>query len=178
MTGIHIEKEIGEGNETVYVYHFPSQRQKITGAYPIKIGRAGIDPVIRVKSQQASMAEKPVIDLIIRCPDSSYLESHIHSRLKHKSLNYFGSEWFNCTPEEVEDIYNVSAYNTKNMTIGEQLRHFRKIKDLTQQELSTLSGVSQSSISDIEKGIVDVRVDTVIRLCNYLGLRLSLEVNT
>jgi DNA-binding XRE family transcriptional regulator len=123
------------------------------------------------------MAEKPVIDLVIRCHDAKYLESHIHGRLKDKRLNYYGSEWFDCLPEDIEDIYYLSAYNAENMSIGEQLRHFRKERDLSQMELSVLSGTAQSSISDIESGNVNVTLSTLERLCDYLGLKISLDVN-
>lgn len=172
---IHIERVIGEGDKSVYVYHFPSQVQMITGAYPVKIGRAGKNPIKRIKAQQASMAERPFIDLVVMCHDAKYLESHIHNKLRLRKLNYYGSEWFDCTPEEIEDIYNISAYNAENMSIGDQLRHFRMKRGLTQVELSVLSKTAQSSISDIESGNVNVSLAVLERLCSYLGLKVSID---
>lgn len=52
-----------------------------------------------------------------------------------------------------------------------KLKHFRMQKDLTQKELSRMSGVSQQAIFKIEQGTMP-RVDTLIKLADSLGVNL------
>ena len=55
-----------------------------------------------------------------------------------------------------------------------RLAAIRVQKGLSQQELSRISGVSQSVISDIEKGKTPApRIDTVLALAQGLGCTLD-----
>ena len=58
--------------------------------------------------------------------------------------------------------------------IARSLKSARKHQGLSQQELSAKSGVSQSHISKIEKGEVDLRVSSLIKLAHVLDLGLIL----
>lgn len=59
-------------------------------------------------------------------------------------------------------------------TFAQQLRHARITKNLSQRDLSKLTGVPQSHISKIESNQVDLRLSSFIALANALGLELAL----
>ncbi len=63
-------------------------------------------------------------------------------------------------------------YSTKE--IVKTLKAARESKGLSQRDLSMKSGVPQSHISKIEKGLVDLRVSSLIALARDLGLELML----
>lgn len=53
-------------------------------------------------------------------------------------------------------------------TLGDWVKLNRKVKNVSQKELSKASHLSQSLISQIEKGVVhDISVATLFRLLNY-----------
>lgn len=58
------------------------------------------------------------------------------------------------------------------MKIGQKLRHFRRNKKLSTTELANLSGISQSSVSIIEKDGRSPTLDTVEKLCRALGISI------
>lgn len=54
-------------------------------------------------------------------------------------------------------------------TVGSRIRAIRNELHLTQVELSKRSGVSQSAISDIEKGVKSPSVETLQMIAEALG---------
>jgi len=59
--------------------------------------------------------------------------------------------------------------------LSHTLKTIRKVKGLSQKELSIKSGVSNSQISDIEKGRSMPSVEHLSTLLKALGWRLSIE---
>jgi len=57
-------------------------------------------------------------------------------------------------------------------TLFKQLAVFRKRADLTQAELSEKVGIAQGDISNIERGMVDPRLSTLVRIAIELNLDL------
>lgn len=57
--------------------------------------------------------------------------------------------------------------------IGERLRHYRKMKGLSQLELGIQADVDRSYIGRIENGQVKVTVHTLCQLANALEVELS-----
>lgn len=55
-------------------------------------------------------------------------------------------------------------------TIGNKLLAVRKSMGLTQAEVAELSGVADRTYADIERGSVNMRIETVIRICNALHI--------
>ena len=51
------------------------------------------------------------------------------------------------------------AKKTVDVTVGESVRILRELQELTQSELSTRTGISQSTISAIENDRVNLGVD-------------------
>ena len=108
-----IEKTIGIGDESVYVYYYNNYKEKqlLTGEtrFPCKIGRTKDMPLNRIFSQcGTNMPEYPRIALVIKCDNSQLLENAMHSILKVKNRQIDlspGKEWFMTNPEEIESFY-------------------------------------------------------------------------
>lgn len=54
--------------------------------------------------------------------------------------------------------------------IGEKLFSFRKNRGLTQAEVAEKAGLSDRTYADIERGSVNMRVDTLLKICNALNI--------
>lgn len=162
-----IERTIGQGPESVYAYWFPSQRTPLS--FPHKIGHTKGDPIKRIKEQQASMQEEPIIGTLVRCRDSRALESQLHLAFKHRKLPTFGGEWFDIHPDAV---VNAVVAGLPDLSWYDQLRHYRALAGLTQQQLGDSAGLRQASVSRVEAG-EDVNVRTILELCRELKLRMT-----
>jgi transcriptional regulator with XRE-family HTH domain len=57
--------------------------------------------------------------------------------------------------------------------IGSKIKEYRKAIKLTTLELGELSETSQSTISEIERGSRSIQVETLIKICNTLGVTLN-----
>jgi transcriptional regulator with XRE-family HTH domain len=53
-------------------------------------------------------------------------------------------------------------------TIGNKLYAIRKQTGMTQAEVAEAAGVSDRTYADIERGSVNMRIETVLRICNTL----------
>ena len=56
---------------------------------------------------------------------------------------------------------------------GKLIRSLRKEKGLSQEVLSGCAGISRSHLAYIEKGTVAPTADTLWRVCDALGIRIS-----
>lgn len=56
---------------------------------------------------------------------------------------------------------------------GAVLRSRRAAKNISQKQLSEMTGTAQSTISDVENGVVSVSLDVYLRLLEALGTELS-----
>ena len=54
--------------------------------------------------------------------------------------------------------------------IGNRFLFFRKKKGLTQMELAEIAGLSDRTYADIERGTVNMRIETFIRICRALSI--------
>lgn len=55
-------------------------------------------------------------------------------------------------------------------TVGNKLLALRKKKGLTQAEAAEAAGLSDRTYADIERGSVNMRVETLLRICSALGV--------
>ena len=60
--------------------------------------------------------------------------------------------------------------------LGKEIRKARIDKDLTQADLQTLTGIDFRHLSAIERGDIDPRWSTVIKLAHVLDLQLDVVV--
>ena len=54
--------------------------------------------------------------------------------------------------------------------VGEKLFSFRKSKGFTQAEVAEKAGLSDRTYADIERGSVNMRVDTLLKICDALTI--------
>lgn len=59
---------------------------------------------------------------------------------------------------------------------GQAVRVLRTMKKWTQDDLAQVSGVSQQSISNIEKGIMSPSFDTMVKVLTALDMNLFVGV--
>lgn len=59
--------------------------------------------------------------------------------------------------------------------LGKLIRDTRKAQGLTQKDLALVAGVSVRLIVEFENGKRGVNIDSVIRLCSLLGLKIDIE---
>lgn len=57
-----------------------------------------------------------------------------------------------------------------NRTIGNKLLAIRKKLGLTQNELAEKAGLSNRTYADIERGTVNMKVETILRICSALHI--------
>lgn len=71
---------------------------------------------------------------------------------------------------------NFSSYNPTLVlifdykTIGNKLLSFRKKRGLTQYEVAEIAGLSDRTYADIERGSVNMRIETILRICDALHI--------
>lgn len=54
--------------------------------------------------------------------------------------------------------------------VGNKLLSFRKRSGLTQAEVAEAAGLSDRTYADIERGTVNMRIETALRICNVLHI--------
>lgn len=110
-SAIRVLREIGGGNEDVYVLQVDDEvaKAKAIGqrGWRCKIGRSRDAANVRLSDK--SLMEKGLeYGLVIHCNDAKHVEGAIHAVLKARGRwkqDMPGKEWFNTSPEEVENIY-------------------------------------------------------------------------
>ena len=64
---------------------------------------------------------------------------------------------------------------TNNNTFGKKLKHYRKIKGLTQEKLAELAGVNEKHISKLELGTYKPTYATLEKIYKALDLNIEHE---
>ena len=117
-----------------------------------------------------------------RVPDLPTLISI--SRLFGVSLDYLvsGEESVHFPPAELHSTVHhdiLAASNeqagivmiiTDPTTIGTRLREIRKSRKLSQSEVAAAAGISGRAYADIERGVTNMRVDTMLGICQALHI--------
>ena len=62
--------------------------------------------------------------------------------------------------------------------IGTAVRNRRKFLKITQEDLADISGISEGTLRDIEKGLANPELESLMKLCEVLGLKLTISVIT
>lgn len=112
---VQSEREIGVGNECVYLYFNPNDRRlaELEGraVWECKIGRtSSSDAISRIMTQgiKTSLSHFPIVGLVIRSNDAAALERALHSSLRlieAEVADSPGIEWFITSPSRVEAWY-------------------------------------------------------------------------
>lgn len=71
---------------------------------------------------------------------------------------------------------NTSAYPVRSLRqAGTVLRARRTAQGMSQKQLGKVTGTAQSTISDIENGVVVASLDVYLRLLEAMGAELSVS---
>lgn len=60
--------------------------------------------------------------------------------------------------------------------IGLTIKGRRKFLKITQEDLADISGISERTLRDIEKGLANPELESLMKLCEVLGLKLTISV--
>lgn len=60
-----------------------------------------------------------------------------------------------------------------NVTIGARIKELRKEKNMTLKQLSDLSGLSSGFLSQLERGISSIAIDSLGKIADILGVNIS-----
>ena len=66
--------------------------------------------------------------------------------------------------------------NSIKEDIGDILHSRRKGRKIAQEELADIAGISPRTLRDIEKGIANPELETLMKICNVLGMEIKIEV--
>jgi transcriptional regulator with XRE-family HTH domain len=58
-------------------------------------------------------------------------------------------------------------------TVGQQIRAYRKEAGLTQEKLAEKASLSYKYVGEVERGVVNVSFDSLMRLAKALKLKVS-----
>ncbi|MDJ1471853.1 helix-turn-helix domain-containing protein [Cytophagaceae bacterium DM2B3-1] len=62
------------------------------------------------------------------------------------------------------------------IAIGEIIRERRKSRKVTQDDLAEIAGISIRTLRDIENGMGNPELETLVKICHALGLEIKVEV--
>ena len=66
--------------------------------------------------------------------------------------------------------------NSEKEAIGDVLRSRRKARKIQQEQLADIAGISPRTLRDIEKGIANPELETLMKICHVLGMEIKIEV--
>ena len=101
--------------------------------------------------------------------------------LSGELMGEYGIIWNENLDIEVETIYESGrTIEIQKVSVHEAsaraVAYARAIAGITQKELAATSGIDQSDISKIERGIANPSVGTLEKIANALGGTLSIEI--
>jgi len=193
---MRIEKEIGDGEDYVYVYYNPNDKKLalLEGRerWECKIGFSSTDPIQRIIDQgiQTSISQEPIIGLLVRTENGYYTEAMLHKCLYQYKIRAsgVGDEWFMTSPNEVENIllnnvlplsndlvkyceYQISDSNK----LGGILNLHRKKVNLTNDKLTQKIGVSRDTLWRCFTDDEAVCLSTVMKILSELELEMTVK---
>jgi len=97
------------------------------------------------------------------------------SLLFHENLRYHAE--IECLEADMgEKKANLRINADTNPSLGSSIRSRRRVLNLTQENLSDISGVSLRLVHEIEHGKDVVQLATLIKILSCLGLHLQLSI--
>lgn len=103
--------------------------------------------------------------------------------VKGRLMGFGGVVWNDDLDIDSETIYEEGADVTEEYPdlplcqLGYRIRQARLEKEMSQEELSSASGIQQADISRIEKGSANPSVKTLMRIANALGAPLLISLS-
>lgn len=101
--------------------------------------------------------------------------------LSGKLIGAYGVVWNDDLDIETETIYEdgttLGTVNLKiNYVVGEAVSMARCKKGMSQKDLADRTGIDQSDISKIERGVSNPSINTLDRLAKAMGMELKVEL--
>ena len=62
------------------------------------------------------------------------------------------------------------------MDLGKTLKERRALLGISQQDLSEYSGVSISTVKDLERGVGNPSIETLRKILDFVGMEIVLQV--
>ena len=125
--------------------------------------------VVEVTFQDGMVKEYDMSNLIHKYPQLNAL----HDRdffTSGRLMGYYGIVWNDDIDLETETVYE----NGKTM-VGYAVAEARANKGYSQMELSNATGIDQSDISKIERGVANPSVGTLTRIADALDTNLIIS---
>jgi len=60
--------------------------------------------------------------------------------------------------------------------IGKAIQARRKSRKIVQTDLADIAGISTRTLRDIEKGIANPELETLLKICQVLGMEIKVEI--
>jgi len=67
----------------------------------------------------------------------------------------------------------MQGHSSVRTVLAHSIRELRKLRNITQEELSSITGITRSHISAIEHGRCNIRLDNIDKIAQALGVPLS-----
>lgn len=64
----------------------------------------------------------------------------------------------------------------EKQSIGELIQSRRKSRKILQEDLAEIAGISSRTLRDIEKGIANPELETLLKIFDVLGLGIKVEI--
>lgn len=61
-------------------------------------------------------------------------------------------------------------------TIGAIIQSRRKTRKIAQEQLADIAGISPRTLRDVEKGIANPELETLVKICKVLGMEIKIQV--
>ena len=136
--------------------------------------------VLEVTFQDGKVNQYDMAVLFKKYPQLHALENR--DLFRSGELMGYGIRWTDELDVETETIYEEGKTirvkkPARYIMIGKVVAAARAKKNLSQKELSELSGIDQSDLSKIERGVANPSVGTLTRIAEAMGAELQVSIN-
>ena len=136
--------------------------------------------VVEVTFQDGKVKQYDMAWLFEKYPQLRALENR-ELFVSGKMMGAYGIVWNDDLDIETETIYEDgktvrNVQPAANAEVGQAVIAARARKGLSQKELAKLTGINQSDISRIERGLANPSVNTLNRIANALDAQLSVSI--
>ena len=140
------------------------------------------DTVLDVTFEDGTIKRYDMQTLFTKYPQLQALEDR-QLFLKGRLVGSYGIIWNDDLDIETETIYEDGITIGKKETpihraSAQAVASARALAGLSQKQLAALTGIDQSDISKIERGVSNPSISTLERIANALGGRLLISIET
>ena len=137
--------------------------------------------VFEVTFQNGVVKSFDISVLFEKYPQLQALKNH-NLFLSGKLVGMYGIVWNDEVDLEVETVYEEGQFVRKekvqaNMLVASAVSEARSKAGLTQSQLSAATGIDQSDISKIERGVANPSVNTLSRIADALDAELQIIIS-